>query len=200
MISLEHVSQAFDGRAVLRDLTYQFLPRTTYVLQGPSGSGKSTVLNLIAGYLAPDSGRVATAGPVEYLMQEELLFSELTVLANLQIRVGSQGRSAEEARGAIAGALARLGLGGREREQVATLSGGERRRVELAGTLLRDPAVLLLDEPTANLDGASAREVYAAIAEIATDRTVIVVTHEQSPTVGPDVVHLALRDSSLEEI
>lgn len=200
MITLEHVSQAFGRRVVLRDVTFQFLPKTTYVLKGPSGSGKSTLLNLIAGYIAADEGRVAVGGLVEYLMQDELLFSDLTVLENLQIRARCQTQHPDEIEGAILRALARMGLEGRELERVATLSGGERRRVELAGTLLCDPTVLLLDEPTANLDAGSAREVYAAIAEVARDLTVVVVTHEQSPAVAPGVVHLELRDHTLEEI
>lgn len=200
MITLEHVSQAFGQRVVLRDVTFGFQPRTTYILRGPSGSGKSTLLNLISGYLTADSGHVTTGGPIEYLMQDELLFSELTVLENLQIRAGSRARSAGETTEAIASALTRLGVGGRELEQVATLSGGERRRVELAGTLLGDPAVLLLDEPTANLDAGSSRDVYSAIAEIAHDLTVVVVTHEHTPTAGPGAVDLELRNHTLKEI
>lgn len=199
MITLERVSQSFGQRAVLREVTFRFRSDTTYVLQGPSGSGKSTLLNLVAGYLKPDAGQVAANGLVEYLMQDELLFSELTVLENLQIRARARAQNAHETTGTMTRALERLGLGGREYERVATLSGGERRRVELAGTLLGDPAVLLLDEPTANLDAASSREVYSALSEISQGLTVVVVTHEHSPTIDPAAVHLELRNHTLKE-
>ena len=199
MITLEHVSQSFGQRVVLREVTFRFHSDTTYVLQGPSGSGKSTILNLVAGYLKPDAGQVAANGLVEYLMQDELLFSELTVLENLQIRARARAQNAHETTGTMTRALERLGLGGREYERVATLSGGERRRVELAGTLLGDPAVLLLDEPTANLDAASSREVYSALSEISQGLTVVVVTHEHSPTIDPAAVHLELRNHTLKE-
>lgn len=211
MIELRDVSVGFGDRRVLSGATYRFEPDTVYVLRGASGLGKSTVLNLAAGYLEPASGTVTATRPLEYLLQENLLFSELTVAQNLRIRALALTRRPAPASGTAYGpgadssdthaddhadvelvierTLERLGLGGRGAERVGSLSGGERRRVELAGMLLLDPAVMLLDEPVANLDPATAREVYAALWSIREGRTIVVVTHESDLSALPGPVH-----------
>ncbi|RXR25387.1 ABC transporter ATP-binding protein [Oerskovia turbata] len=203
MIALEHVGMAFGGRRVLDDVCFTFEPGEPYVLQAPSGAGKSTVLNIAAGYVTPTSGRVLAGGPVEYLMQDELLFSELTVGQNLRarslgLRPGRAG--ARDSQVSVHDALARLGLAGREDDRVSFMSGGERRRVELAGTLLSDPRVLLLDEPVAHLDPDSARDVYDALWSLRAGRTIVVVTHERDlSTIRGGFRRLTIKNARFEE-
>jgi len=127
-------------------------------ISGASGSGKSTLLDLLAGFLTPVSGRLSLDGadllplppetrPVSLLLQADNLFDHLTAAQN--VRLGLP-RGADGAR--IEGTLAEVGLAGFGDKLAATLSGGEKQRVALARTLLRDRPVLLLDEPFSALD------------------------------------------------
>lgn len=199
MIRFDRVGLTFGERSILRDSTFTFERDTVYVIKGASGTGKSSVLNLAAGYLAPSSGTVQVDGTIEYLMQDELLFSELTVAENLSIRTVVAHRSDEpgEHQVRIKNALGRLGLADRIGERVGSLSGGERRRVELAGTLLSDPEVLLLDEPVANLDASSAADVYDAVWAVRGNRTVVVVTHEPNPALPGPSLPVTLSEGTL---
>lgn len=201
MIEFDGVEVSFGERRVLQDASFSFKSGEPYVLQAASGTGKSTVLNVAAGYVAPSSGRVIRNGAIEYLMQDEMLFSELTVAQNLSIRsLGLRSRLGSTVQIEASVALGRLGLDGREQEQVANLSGGERRRVELAGTLLSDPGVLLLDEPVAHLDPDSARQVYDALWSLREGRVVVVVTHESDlSAISGGHRRLTIKNGRLEE-
>jgi len=199
MISLRGATQRFGSRVVLDDVTFTFDRDRVYVLQGPSGTGKSTLLNLIAGYLPLTSGTITCDGSVEYLLQDELLFSQLTIAQNLRIRTARQDPDGTgDADPLVERALSALGLGGRAEAQVFRLSGGERRRVELAGMLMSEPAVLLLDEPVGNLDPLNARDVYDALWDIRAGRALVIVTHERDLGAMPGPVErLILIDGRL---
>lgn len=188
MIDMQGVSFRRGTRAILTDLSYSFERSRVYVVRGPSGTGKTTLLNLLAGYLTPDAGTIVRQGKVEYLMQEELLFSALSARDNLRVRaLGSKPTLDEPGVDAeIDRALLDFGLEGRADDAVSSLSGGERRRVELAGMMLANPEIVLLDEPAANLDPANAERVYSAIWRTCADRTVVVVTHETENGRFPD--------------
>ncbi len=160
-------------------------------LMGASGSGKSTLLDLIAGFETPDRGRVILAGrdvtdvppagrPVTMLFQRDNLFSHLDAFTNVALGRSPALKLSQEDRSAVTGALARVGLAGKEKRLPSELSGGERQRVAIARVLLRDRPVLLLDEPFASLGPALAAEMLRLVAEIATERamSVILVTHE----------------------
>jgi ABC-type multidrug transport system ATPase subunit len=199
MIDVRGVSFARGSRTILSDVTYSFERARVYVVRGPSGTGKSTLLNLLAGYLTPDAGTVTRHGDAEYLMQEELLFSALSAHENLRIRALGSRPDLDETRvdAEIDRTLLALGLRGRTDDPVSSLSGGERRRVELAGMTLANPDILLLDEPAANLDAANARRMYTAIWETCNERTVVLVTHETEADRFPGgAVHLDLGASS----
>ena len=167
------------------------------VLAGPSGSGKSTLLRVIAGLTRPDSGRVVLGGrvlddgrlhvpafrrDVAYLFQEYALFPHLDVLDNVAYGLAARG-VARGTRDATARAwLARFGIDALAGARPALLSGGERQRVALARALACAPRALLLDEPFAALDAATAThvrdELRATLAPL--DIPVVVVTHDES--------------------
>ena len=138
-------------------------------LLGPNGAGKSTLFQLLSGLFLPDSGRIEVMGhdmsrdPVPALaglgivFQQPTLDLELTVTANLLFHAGLHGMPRPEAKERISAELTRLGLNDRAHDKTATLSGGNRRRVELARALLHRPRVLLMDEPTVGLDIESRR-------------------------------------------
>jgi molybdate transport system ATP-binding protein len=167
------------------------------VLAGPSGSGKSTLLRIIAGLIRPDTGRVVLGGrildagrlhvpafrrDVAYLFQEYALFPHLDVLDNVAYGLAARG-VARAARNVTAREwLARLGLDALAGARPALLSGGERQRVAVARALACEPRALLLDEPFAALDAATALhvrdELRATLAPL--DIPVVLVTHDES--------------------
>jgi len=171
------------------DLTFPAASVTA--IMGPSGAGKSTLLNLVAGFEAPFSGRILVGGSdvteeppahraVSMVFQENNLFSHLDVTANVGLGRSPALKLGGEDRAAVADALARTGLSGKEKRLPSELSGGERQRVALARVLVRDRPVLLLDEPFASLDARLRAEMTDLVGELHSRRhmTILMVTHD----------------------
>ena len=156
-------------------------------LLGPNGAGKSTLFQLLSGLFLPDSGRIEVMGhdmsrdPVPALAELGIVFQqptldlELTVTANLLFHAGLHGMPRSVAKARIDDELGRLGLKDRAHDKAATLSGGNRRRLELARALLHKPRVLLMDEPTVGLDPASRSDLIKLILAMRTERGVAVL-------------------------
>jgi putative ABC transport system ATP-binding protein len=167
-------------------------------LVGPSGSGKTTLLAMLGGLLTPTSGTLTVGGiglhdvgrgalarfrrdNVGFVFQGYNLLPYLTARRNLlavaEIR-GSNGASSRQLADRL---LEEMGLTGRARAYPAEMSGGERQRVAIARALMNDPALILLDEPTANLDGSRGRQVVEMlVAEVQQrHKTALMVTHDQ---------------------
>lgn len=194
MIEFDNVTLRHGEHLIINQLDYTFLQATPYVIRGASGAGKTTLLNLAGSYLAPSTGSITTRGDVDYLLQEDLLLSELTVRENLCLRQMGANRSALSSEAA----LARLGMEQYLDVRAGSLSGGERRRVELAGVALAAPSNLLLDEPVANLDPASRATVYESLWNSTQELTVIVVTHEDTiPFLPTNAIELELKEGIL---
>jgi thiamine transport system ATP-binding protein len=168
-----------------------FAAGSVTAIMGPSGAGKSTLLNLVAGFEAPAGGRVLIGGQdvtrlppaarsVSMVFQENNLFSHLDVAANIGLGRSPSLKLSGEDRAAVADALARTGLSGKEKRLPSELSGGERQRVALARVLVRNRPVLLLDEPFASLDAALRREMTGLVGELhsRTRMTILMVTHD----------------------
>ncbi len=156
-------------------------------LLGPNGAGKSTLFQLLSGLFTADSGRIEVMGhdmsrdPVPALaglgivFQQPTLDLELTVVGNLQFHAGLHGIARGEANRRIERELARLGLTEAARKKAATLSGGNRRRVELARALLHEPKILLMDEATVGLDPASRVDLRKTLLALRRERGVAVL-------------------------
>ena len=188
----------FDAVEVLRGVSFALARGETLAVMGGSGSGKTVLLRLIAGLLRPDRGHVRVFGrSVERLSEEELLpirrrlgyvfqsaalFDSLTVYENVAFPLHEHRRLPErEVRDRVLRALERVGLDGDVlRLLPAELSGGMRKRVGIARTLMMEPEVILYDEPTAGLDPTNARLVTDLLSQVGADLcdTAIVVTHE----------------------
>ncbi|SCX29529.1 thiamine ABC transporter ATP-binding protein [Agrobacterium rosae] len=171
-------------------LNCAFEPGKVTAVVGPSGSGKSTLLNLVAGFETPDAGRVLIDGrdvngldpserPVSLIFQDNNLFSHLDIFTNVGLGVSPSLKLTANDKTAISHALARVGLGGFEKRLPSTLSGGERQRAALARALVRQRAVMLLDEPFAALDPGLRSGMSALLKELHDDmkNTVLLVTH-----------------------
>ena len=156
-------------------------------LLGPNGAGKTTLFQLLSGLFVPDSGRIEVMGhdmrrnPVPALamlgivFQQPTLDLELSVTGNLLFHAGLHGIPRPVAKARIEKELARLGLAERAHDKAAQLSGGNRRRLELARALLHEPRVLLMDEATVGLDPGSRSELLKLIIGLRTERGVAVL-------------------------
>ena len=156
-------------------------------LLGPNGAGKSTLFQLLSGLFTADSGRIEVMGhdmsrdPVPALaglgivFQQPTLDLELSVTANLLFHAGLHGMPRATALARIATELKQLGLAERAHDKTAQLSGGNRRRVELARALLHEPRVLLMDEPTVGLDPASRGDLLKQLLAMRRDRQVAIL-------------------------
>lgn len=200
MLCMENVSKDYTLRkqkvAGLVDASIEIKQGDFVSLVGPSGSGKSTLLLMLGGMLSPTSGRVVIDGNsfyernadqraalrqqyIGYVFQTFNLVPYLTALENVQvpmfladIRLSEQQTRAEEL-------LLRVGLGERMHHKPSELSVGQQQRVALARMLANDPAVILADEPTGNLDPETAAQVITFFQEFnAEGRTIVMVTHD----------------------
>ncbi len=155
---------------------------------GPTGCGKSTLLNVAAGLLAPASGQVEVFGAplaglnrdAGYLFQSDALFPWKTALENVAIGLEIAGRPAAEARARAKEWLARVGLAGFGGRYPHLLSGGQRKRVGLAQVLIRDPRILLMDEPFGPLDAQTRQIMGNLLLDLwsADRKAVLFVTHD----------------------
>lgn len=190
MLALEGVRVVQGSFTLEADLSLAAGARVAVI--GPSGAGKSTLLDVIAGFYAPQAGRVRWEGrdltalapqarPVSMLFQDGNLFPHLSVARNLSLALRPDGGRLDAAqRGALARALARVGLEGMEDRRPGQLSGGQQARAALARVLLQDRPVMLLDEPFAALGPALKAEMLTLVGEMAESLAalVLMVSHE----------------------
>ena len=185
-------------RTVLRDVAFDIARGECVALLGRSGSGKSTLLNLLAGIDRPDTGEVAIMGRsitamgepeltllrrrhIGFIYQFFNLIPTLTVAENLALPLELNGTPARERPGRIAALLGQVGLDGREDAFPDQLSGGEQQRVAIARAVIHEPALVLADEPTGNLDARTGNVVLELLGHLFRDqgRTLILVTHSR---------------------
>lgn len=186
----EQVVKALDGV----DLSVS--ERGMVAVVGPSGSGKSSLLHLMGAMDRPTSGEVMVAGQllntlpesgltafrrnmVGFVFQSFNLIPNLSALENVMLPMEFAGVGADERKGRAADLLKQVDLSPRATHRPRELSGGEQQRVAIARALANNPPLILADEPTGNLDSKTGRLIYELLKEIATTRTVVVVTHAE---------------------
>jgi lipopolysaccharide export system ATP-binding protein len=176
----EHLTKAFGGRTVVRSVDLQLASGEVVGLLGPNGAGKTTTFSMVVGLVSPDSGRVmlddqdVTADPmyvrarkgIGYLPQEPSIFRGLTVEENVMAILETLPISGAARRERLATLLEELGLTALGRSKAYTLSGGERRRVEITRALVNDPKFILLDEPFAGIDPIAVAEIQKIVAHL----------------------------------
>jgi len=199
-IKAENLSRTYTGEGapvkVFSHLSFEVPAGTFAAVMGPSGVGKSTLLHLIGGIDRPDEGRVEVFGQaidelpprlrarfrnekIGFVFQFHHLLPEFTAEENVAMPHRIAGVPKSEALRMAGEILARVGLADRRAHGARALSGGEQQRVAIARALARGPGLLLADEPTGNLDAASAQAVFDLLRELHAERgmTTILVTH-----------------------
>src|SRR5919199_4438169 len=200
LISLKKVSRVYTMGArtlhALREVSLEIGAGEFVAMVGPSGSGKSTLLNLIGGIDKPTTGEVWVQGRridpldenalakwrrehVGIVFQFFQLLPTLTALENVMLPLELRGATRDGYRDRAEAMLARVGLAERASQLPSELSGGEQQRVAIARALVNDPPILLADEPTGNLDTATAGSIIELLAELGrTGKTIVLITHE----------------------
>ena len=188
VLTASHLTRRFDDRVAVDDLSFELAAGEIFALLGPNGAGKTTTLRMLAGLIVPSYGTVHIDGEpmsaeashlrgrIGFLTEAPGLWDRLTVYENLVVYARLQGVT--PARDVVNRALDLFGIANRAGDQTARLSKGLKQRVALARTLLHNPSIVLLDEPTAGLDPESAHETRALILRLRTEhRSVVISTH-----------------------
>ncbi len=174
------IGKSFKKRPVLRDVSLRLAPGEAVALLGPNGAGKTTCFYIMTGLIHPDSGRIAIDGQdvtalpmyrrarmgVGYLPQESSIFRGLDVEDNLRAVLEAQDMTREEADHLLEALLTEFSIAHLRRAPAPALSGGERRRVEIARALASRPRFILLDEPLAGIDPIAVSEIRGLIAHL----------------------------------
>lgn len=182
-VDLRTVGHRFgDGPWLFRGLDASLEDATVTALVGPSGSGKSSLLALLAGWHQPAEGSIVRepgGGPVVWVMQGPLGVPARTALDHVSLPLLARGATIADAEAEAHALLGRCRMGERAQAPFRELSGGEAQRLMLARALAASPSLLLIDEPTAQLDRETSRTIDAVIASMATEGVVVVVaTHD----------------------
>ncbi|MBV6492757.1 MAG: Lipoprotein-releasing system ATP-binding protein LolD [Turneriella sp.] len=221
ILTVEDVHKTYrDGETfaeVLKGISFSVSAGEFVAIQGPSGAGKSTLLNLLGALDRPDQGKITIGGveltsaiknktielfrrdKIGFIFQNHYLMQEFTVVENVMLPLRVQGETYSAAKEKAASLLERIGLGHRLEHFPSQISGGESQRVAVARAVVKNPPLILADEPTGNLDSDNRARFIEILNKLqAEDKlTVIVVTHEAELAMAASR-RLLMRDGMIE--
>ncbi|MBZ9533590.1 ATP-binding cassette domain-containing protein [Cytobacillus oceanisediminis] len=205
-VKMEQVTFTYDNNTILNKINLTLKKSKSYALIGKSGVGKSTLLHLLAGLLIPTEGEVLIEGnriqhpskDIGFMFQDLGLFPWLKVCDAISMPIKLDKRkSKQEIKEKVTALIREVGLSGMEHKYPAELSGGQKQRVALARTLITEPELLLMDEPTSTLDEMTKEQIQQLISEQVEKRqtTLLFVTHNIEEAVLLGEYILLLRDN-----
>ncbi len=192
MIQVSGLKRSFGSFVAVRNVSFEIQPgRGVVGLLGPNGAGKTTTMRMLAGYIKPDEGSITVAGiqahseedrqriktRVGYLPENNPLYPEMLVSEYLEFMDRCRGMEGEALQAAGRRMIQELELASHFYTPIGLLSRGFRQRVGLAGALIHDPSVIILDEPTGGLDPNQIEHIRSLIRKLASERTVLLSTH-----------------------
>jgi ABC-2 type transport system ATP-binding protein len=190
MLQVDRLSKRYGDRVAVNAISFGIAQGETVGLLGPNGAGKTTAISMISGITRPDGGEVSLGGVslaqnanalkrhVGLVPQDLALYEELSASANLQLFGGLYGLGTAELQPRAKSALTLVGLADRDADRVKTFSGGMKRRLNIAGALLHDPDLILLDEPTVGVDPQSRNAIFENLEELKRrGKTLLYTTH-----------------------
>ena len=201
IIEIKNLSKSFGEVKAVDDLSFRVKEGELFAFLGVNGAGKSTTINIICGCLAADGGTVTVDGhdacraevvknAIGVVFQNSLLDKSLTVADNLASRAALYGISGQGLKRRVAELAEMLDFGGLLGRTVGKLSGGQRRRVDIARALIHKPKILILDEPTTGLDPQTRKTLWAVIGNLREKEkmTALLTTHYMEEAAGADYV------------
>ena len=202
VIEIRHLCKNFGSVRAVDDLSFEVREGEFFAFLGVNGAGKSTTISILCGQLLPDAGAISIAGvdvssdpdavkrKIGIVFQNSVLDGALSVRANLESRAALYGMNRGEARERIAHLSLLLDFSDLLSRQVGKLSGGQRRRIDIARALLHSPDILILDEPTTGLDPQTRSTLWSVISRLRREQgmTVLLTTHYMEEAADADYV------------
>lgn len=202
IIRIDHLSKSFRDVKAVDDLSFRVREGELFAFLGVNGAGKSTTINMLCGQLARDEGEIEIDGErperntdeikrkIGVVFQNSVLDSPLTVYDNLQSRAALYGITGKAFRERLSELSGLLDLNGLLKRPVGKLSGGQRRRIDIARALIHNPKILILDEPTTGLDPQTRKKLWSVISALRRERkmTVFLTTHYMEEAADADFV------------
>lgn len=223
MIILKNVNKYYQtgGEKIhaVRNLSVTFPNNGLAFILGPSGSGKSTLLNLLGGLDLPNSGEIwienkelstfSKSERINYLnsylgfvFQEYNILKDLSLKENITLPLEIQGYSRKRINQKFKQIINDVELNGLEKRKVHQLSGGQKQRIAIARALIKDPQLIIADEPTGNLDSETSRNIFNLFKKLSTKCLVIIVTHDEESALefADMIVRISPDGDSLQEV
>jgi len=213
LVEIRNVTKTFDGHYAVDDVSLSIYPGEFFSLLGASGCGKTTLLRLLAGFERPDAGRLLIGGqdvtelppyrrPVNMMFQSYALFPHLTVADNVAFGLRQEGIARAEIKRRVGEMLELVRLGGYARRKPDQLSGGQRQRVALARSLIKQPKLLLLDEPLGALDRKLREHTQFELVNIQERLgiTFVMVTHDQEEAMTMSTRMAVMNEGRIRQI
>ena len=191
LLETRHLSKVYDNKQAVNDLNLQIETGSFTAILGPNGAGKSTTIQMLTGLLQPTAGEILYDNPIKLgvVFQNSVLDDMLTVQENSEIRAGQY---KDIDKGKVDNLVNQLGLQNFSTQLYGTLSGGQKRRVDIARALLNSPDILFLDEPTTGLDIQTRKAIWELIhqLQIKEKMTVILTTHYLDEADDADMIYI----------
>ncbi|MBC3872562.1 ATP-binding cassette domain-containing protein [Undibacterium flavidum] len=213
LLVIHHLRKSFDDKILLDIKNLHLKTASAYVLTGMNGVGKTILLRILAGLEKPDDCSLDFLGQthqlsaypklmreaIVYVHQHPVMFN-MSVAENIAYGLRARGWAKKRIQETTEQALDWAGLSGLRHRMPAGLSGGEKQKIALARAKILQPRLLMLDEPTANLDGAAREQVIALIPSlVAQNSSVVMVCHDKDLINLPQICHYKLRDGRIED-